>query len=420
MILDESQERAVELVCAARFGIVTGGPGVGKTTVLRYALDRLDAARKTYELAAPTGKAAKRIQEATGRPARTIHRLLEFHPKHGFQRNASRPLECSVVVIDESSMVDVELGAALLSAIHPQRTRLILIGDADQLPPVGPGRIFGDLVDSGDVPLVRLQHLHRSAAESWVATNAPRVLRGEMPDVRGRRDFKFVVVEEAAAILPEVRRLVVEVFPTKLDADVQVIIPQRPGLAGCEAANRVLQDSLNPRKDDTPYLPRDKHELRPGDRVIQTKNDYELEVFNGEVGDILEIAGGGVVVEYEGREPVRYPLERAGALQLAYALTCHRCQGSEYPWVIVVCHSTHSFMLTRQLVYTAITRGKQGVVMIGDEKGLRHALRARKTDTRHTTLIERLRGELEESETTDNDNGEGRRSECDETATAVR
>lgn len=399
--LDESQRRAVVLICKARFGIVTGGPGRGKTTCLRYALDRLDEAKKTYELAAPTGKAAKRMNETTGRPARTIHRLLEFHPKHGFQRNATRPLECSVVIIDESSMIDVELGAALLEAIDAEKTRLILIGDADQLPPVGPGRLFGDLVDSGDVPTVRLEKLHRSGQESWVAVNAPLIITGKMPDVRGRRDFKFVVVEDAKKILPELTRIVTEVFPHKIDAAVQVLIPQRPGVAGIDAANVALQNALNPRKEGAPYLQRGKGELRLGDRVIQTRNDYHIEVFNGEIGDITEISATEVVVQFEGREPVRYNRDRAGALQLAYALTVHRSQGSEFPWVIVVAHSTHSFILSRQLLYTAVTRGKAGVVIIGDEKGMRRALKARTTDARHTALIERLRGELEESSTED-------------------
>lgn len=396
--LDESQERAVQLVCRASFGIVTGGPGRGKTTILRFALDRLDADRQSYELAAPTGKAAKRMNETTGRNARTIHRLLEFHPKLGWQRNRHNPLECSVVIIDESSMIDVELGARLLDAIDSTRTRLILIGDADQLPPVGPGRLFGDLVDSGEAPLVRLETLHRSAQESWVAANAPRVLLGEMPVLRSAKDFKCIVIDDAKAILPELKRIVTEVFPHKIDAAVQVLIPQRPGVAGIDAANLALQDAINPLKPGQPTLKRDKFELRLGDRVIQTKNDYQLEVFNGEIGDVVAV-GAEVVVRFEGRGEVAYPLDRTGALQLAYALTVHRAQGSEFPWVIVVAHSTHSFILSRQLLYTAITRGKQGVVLIGDEKGIRRALRERKTDTRYTALIERLRGEMEDSST---------------------
>jgi exodeoxyribonuclease V alpha subunit len=391
--LDPSQERAVDLICTAPVGIVTGGPGRGKTTVLRYALDRLDEEGTSYELAAPTGKASRRMFEATGREARTIHRLLEFRPGTGWQRDRFMPLDADLVVIDESSMIDVELGAALLDAIGP-RTRLILIGDADQLPPVGPGRVFGDLVDAAAVPIVRLDTLHRSARESWIHLNAPRILAGEMPDLALRPDFKFIEIDIAPGVLSEVCRLVTDVFPREIDADVQVLIPQRPGLAGIDAANTALQNRINPRKSGDAYLPRDKHELRLGDRVIQTRNDYNIGIFNGEIGDVVDITSSGLLVQFEGRGVITYTLEQAGALQLAYALTVHRAQGSEFPWVIVVCHSTHSYILTRQLIYTAVTRGKRGVILVGDSKGLRTALSDKKPPPRNTALIERMKGEL--------------------------
>jgi exodeoxyribonuclease V alpha subunit len=396
LALDPSQERAVDLVCSAPFGIVTGGPGTGKSTCLRVALDRLDARGVKYELASPTGKAAKRLNETTGREARTIHRLLEFHPKFGWRRNAANPIDTDVVVVDESSMIDIELGAALLSAIDARRTRVILIGDADQLPPVGPGRLFGDLVDAKAVPLVRLQTLHRSAQESWIAISAPQMLRGELPDLDTRKDFRFVEVDDAKALLGQVEALALSA--RERDVVAQVLIPQRPGPAGIDAANVVLQGAMNPRGADDAHLARKKGELRIGDRVIQTKNDYDLSVFNGELGDVRSVSAGKVVVEFADRaDPVTYTLEQAGALQLAYALTVHRSQGSEFPWVIAVVHSTHSFILTRQLLYTAVTRAKVGVVIVGDMKGLRHALK-REPAKRNTTLIERLRGELEESE----------------------
>jgi exodeoxyribonuclease V alpha subunit len=399
LVLDISQERAVRLVCSARCGIVTGGPGTGKTTCLKTALDRLDAQGVRYELCAPTGKAAKRMNETTGRPARTIHRLLEFHPKFGFRRGETAPLDTDVVIVDESSMVDIELAAALLAALG--RARLILIGDADQLPPVGPGRPFGDLVDSGEVPTVRLQYQHRAGTESWIHVNAPRLLEGEMPALERRHDFVFVETPTAAEIMPMLVKLVTRYVPKKIDAVTQVLIPQHGGVAGIEAANRALQQALNPRDDDAPYLPRKDYEIRLGDRVIQCQNDYDLEVFNGELGDVVDVDNRQVVVRLEGRGEVSYTLDQARGLQLAYALTVHRSQGSEFPWVIVVVHSTHSFILNAQLVYTAITRARQGVILVGDRKGLRHALRASRQPKRHTTLIERLRGELEDAHSYD-------------------
>jgi len=398
--LDPSQHRAVELTCTAPIGIVTGGPGTGKSTCLRYALDILDDRGERYELAAPTGKAAKRVNETTGRPARTMHRLLEFSPRLGWQRNTDNPLDTDVVVIDESSMIDVELAARLLEAINPERTRLILIGDADQLPPVGPGRVFGDLVDAGIVPTARLTTLHRAALESWVCANAPRVLAGDMPDLTPRKDFLWIECERADDVLTQVRHMVCEHIPEFIGDEVQTLIPQRPGVAGILAANRVLQAQLNPRAADAPFIQRgrdgddDRAELRAGDRVIQTKNNYDLGVFNGEVGEVGDILGGKVLVNFFGRESILYTLEQANALHLAYALTIHRAQGSEFPWVVVVCHSTHSYILSRQLIYTAITRAKKGVVLIGDDKGLRRALSDAKPLKRYTGLIERIRGEL--------------------------
>lgn len=393
--LDSSQHAAVNLITTARIGIVTGGPGTGKTTCLGHALDVLDAAGTKYELAAPTGKAARRMLEATGREARTIHRLLEW--RGTWQRHRLNPLGTDVVIIDESSMIDIELFAALLDAIDPEHTRLILIGDADQLPPVGPGRPFGDLVDHALVPIARLTTLHRSAQDSWVCANAPRVLAGELPTLGTQPDFEFVDVPDAADIMPAVRAWVTEHLPRKAGAgDAQVLIPQRKGVAGVQAANALLQAAHNPPKPDAPWMKLTAETtLRAGDRVIHTRNDYDLGVFNGEVGEVVSIAGGKVSVDL-GRDagPVVYTLEQAHALQHAYALTVHRAQGSEFPWVIVVCHSTHSHSLSRQLFYTAITRGKRGVVLVGNRTGVRLAINANRPPQRNTTLAERIRGTL--------------------------
>lgn len=408
-LLDASQERAVDLLCSARFGIITGGPGTGKTTCLRVGLDRMDRRGVRYRLASPTGKAAKRLSEATdGRKASTIHRLLEFNPgRGGFQRDAQNPLECDCVIIDEASMVDTLLFAALMRAVAPARTRVILVGDANQLPPVGPGRPFGDLVGWGKVPTVRLEVLHRSALDSWIHVAAQDLLRGRVPSLEPRADFRWVEVNDPKWIMPKVRRMVTEVFGPgrQIEAEVQVLIPQRPGVAGIEVANPVLQDALNPRVGDARVWSRGDWHIRVGDSVIQTRNDYDIEVFNGEIGRVTAVGKmrdvdnnevDGVRVFFSGHDGLTtYTAQNVSALQLAYALTIHRTQGSEFPWTIVVCHSTHSFILSRQLLYTAITRAKRGVVLVGDRKGLERAIGNRRAEQRNTTLVERLEETLE-------------------------
>jgi len=391
MKLDPSQERAVELVRTARIGIVTGGPGTGKTTCLRAALGFLDADRITYRLASPTGKAAKRLQEATGREASTIHRLLTSLPY------ATRAPD--LVVVDEASMIDIELFARLVSSISPSRTRLILVGDANQLPPVGPGRPFSDFVSWRGLPMVRLEVLHRSAQESWIHVAAQDLLRGRIPNLETRDDFRWYCVEDVKNLLPKVEWVITKAR----DASVaQVLIPQRPGPAGINAANTLLQNTLNPRKPDQPVWIRERErpdpdwEIRIGDPVIQTKNNYDLEVFNGEVGRVVWITSAELTVSFDDRDkPVVYKKNHVHALELAYALTIHRTQGSEFPWVIVVCHSTHSFILSRQLLYTAITRAKQGVILIGNRKGIERAVANQRPEQRNTTMVERLEETLE-------------------------
>ena len=400
LVLDPSQECAVELVLDARFGMVTGGPGVGKTTCLREALRRLDARGDDgYELAAPTGKAARRMHEATGREARTIHRLLEYGPQFGddgrmsrmgFRRGETDPLDSTLVIVDEASMLDIELARALLEAIDGSRTRLVLVGDANQLPSVGPGRVFADLVESGDVPVARLTTLHRAAQESWICSNAPVVLAGKVPDLQGREDFEWHGCADRDAAAARVLDLIVRQLPRR-GLEAQVLVPQNTGPAGTVALNAELQARLNPPRVGERSWGKAPNVLRPRDRVIQLRNDYVLGVFNGEVGDVVSVGGEGLTVRFEGREPVRYDRMQASALKLAYALTIHKSQGSEWPWVVVLCHSTHAFMLSRQLLYTAITRAKEGVVLVGDPKGLKLALKNVAPARRNTSLVERLR-----------------------------
>lgn len=405
---DESQERAIDLLIGRnsgahvqRLGVITGGPGVGKTTCLKRALDELDPSIRV-ELAAPTGKAAKRLKQATGRDARTVHRLLDFKPGRGFGRNHESPIDAQLVVVDEASMLDIELGAALFEAIRPD-ARLVLVGDVDQLPPVGPGQPFADLIRSELVPVARLNRLHRAATTSWVARNAQRVLGKQPLELDEHKDFRFVRAAGALEVLPRVRDEIEYLRAREeTNSEPQVLIPQTTGAAGVDAANLVLQDVFNPKRPDVDYskahyIQRDKCTIREGDRVIQTKNDYELGVFNGDVGEVITIEAGKVAVHMidDARE-VTYRIDQTNSLRLAYALTIHRSQGSEFPWVVCVIHSTHTFMLTRQLLYTAITRAKKGVVIVGDERGIDTALREGRVPERNTTLIERLTGNLEE------------------------
>lgn len=398
MQLDPSQEHAVETLVRERVCAVVGGPGTGKTTCLRTALDRLDEEGVSYALAAPTGKAATRMSEATGREARTLHRLLEFRPgesgEWGFERNGQAPLEEQLVVVDESSMVDVELAHALLEAIDPRFTRLALVGDADQLPSVGPGRFLRDVVDSGVVPVARLTTLHRAAADSWVCRNAPRVLAGEALELEARPDFRFVEADS-------VDELAQAVVAHAGDLD-QVLVPQRTGRAGVERLNADLQARFNPARPGEPvaFLRRANPqtglpavEVRRDDRVIQTSNDYQRWVFNGEIGTVEDLdAKGTALVQYPGRsDVVEYGRDALRSLALAYALTVHKSQGSEWGWVGVVCHSTHAYMLTKPLLYTAITRAKKGVVLFGDRKGLALSSKNAARTHRNSGLIPRLR-----------------------------
>lgn len=395
MTLDASQSAAVQLMLTARFALVTGPPGSGKTTTLRAALDELGPDVRVA-LAAPTGKAARRMSQATGRDASTLHRLLGYQGPGKWLATELAPLSFDAVYVDESSMIDYDLARALLAGAAG--SRLVLIGDADQLPPVGAGRMFGDLVaiaDRGFVPVARLTTQHRAAAESWVVRNAPAVLVGGPLELDPCAGFDYVNVESGLDVPAAVRGVI------GAHGEAVVLAPQRTGPAGTEALNAELDGMLNrvnpARVPGEPTLKRDGVHVRRGMRVIQTRNDYGLDVMNGELGTVLDIDGdrGPVVVTFEdlGRV-VTFARKESTALYPAYALTVHKTQGSEFPRVIVVCHSTHTHMLSRGILYTAITRAKQHVTIVGDARGIARAL-ATPSDARNTTLIERIAGKLD-------------------------
>ena len=394
--LAHRQREAIEAAARHRVVVITGGPGVGKTTIVRAILTVLDRARLTTRLAAPTGRAAKRLSEATGREASTIHRLLEVDPRTlRFQRNADSPLSLAALIVDEASMIDITLGAALLEAL-PAEARLVLVGDADQLPSVGPGALLRDLIASGVVPVVRLNEIFRQAETSRIVRNAHRIFRGEMPEgaQADERDSDFFVVHrrdpaEAAAV---VRDLVTTRIPRRfgLDAvdDIQVLTPMHRGPAGTVILNTMLQEALNPHG---PTLVSRGQSLRVGDKVMQTRNDYERDVFNGDLGRVGEVdtRERRLAVRFDGRL-VEYDDASLEALTLAYATSIHKSQGSEYPAIVVPLLTSHYVMLSRNLLYTAVTRARRLCVLVADPRALGLALAETRREERMTGLSERL------------------------------
>ena len=394
--LAASQCAAVEMVLRSKVAVVTGGPGVGKTTLLDTILRILAAKGTRLLLAAPTGRAAKRMTEQTGIEAKTIHRMLETDPKTGgFRRDAEQPLDCDLLVIDETSMVDTSLMFAVMKAVPP-RAALLLVGDVDQLPSVGPGQVLGDIIASGAIAVARLTEVFRQAAESRIVVNAHRINRGEMPEWprQGENsDFFFVEAKEpeegAAKVVEIVRDRIPRRFGLDAVRDVQVLCPMQRGALGARALNGDLQKALNPNMAEK--IERFGSAFAPGDKVMQTENDYDREVFNGDLGRVLRIdqTEGVLIADFDGRE-VEYPFGELDALVPAYATTIHKSQGSEYPAVVITLATQHYTMLARNLVYTAVTRGKRLVVIVGQRKALAIAVRTHGSKRRWTKLREWL------------------------------
>ena len=381
LTLAESQTAAVRLALTAKVIVLTGGPGVGKTTIVNSILRILAAKGVGILLCAPTGRAAKRMSEATGMEARTIHRLLEVDPKAGgFRRGPDNPLDCDLLVVDETSMVDILLMHSLLKAV-PDQAGLLLVGDIDQLPSVGPGQVLADVIGSGAVPVVRLTEVFRQAAKSRIIVNAHRVNQGQMPDFdrpEQESDFYFVTADDPETAVGRIIELVKTRIPRRFGLDpirdIQVLCPMNRGGVGARSLNIELQAALNPAGERK--VERFGWTFAPGDKVMQIENDYDKEVYNGDIGNIdcINPADGELVATFDGRA-VTYGFGELDMLVPAYAATIHKSQGSEYPAVVLPIMTQHYAMLQRNLLYTGVTRGKKLVVLVGQKKAVAIAVR---------------------------------------------
>ena len=379
--LAESQIAAIKLALLSKVLVITGGPGVGKTTIVNSILRVLAAKGVSLSLCAPTGRAAKRMTEATGFEAKTIHRLLEVDPKGGgFKRDSDNPLDCDLLVIDETSMVDVMLMQALMRAV-PDHAALLIVGDIDQLPSVGPGQVLADVIASGAVPVVRLTEVFRQAAHSRIITSAHQINRGSIPDLSRPEvdsDFYFVQADDPETAVPRIIELVKTRIPQRFGLDpvrdIQVLCPMNRGGVGARSLNIELQAALNPAGERK--VERFGWTFAPGDKIMQIENDYDKDVYNGDIGyiDDVDPDAGELTASFDGRA-VTYGFGELDTLVPAYAATIHKSQGSEYPAVVIPVLTQHYAMLQRNLLYTGVTRGKRLVVLVGQKKAVAIAVR---------------------------------------------
>lgn len=391
--LATSQEAAVKAALANRCLIITGGPGVGKTTILCTILSILRDQGIKVTLAAPTGRAAKRLNESTGQEARTLHRLLEYQGSGEWGRHPGRPLTGDLFVLDECSMIDTALMAQFLSAL-PENAHLLLVGDADQLPSVGPGMVLHDVILSGRVPCVSLQEIFRQAATSQIIANAHQINRGQMPNLKPQKDSDFFFLE--ATTPEEISQTLVDLVQRRLPArygfdpvrDIQVLTPMNRQMLGTNSLNQQLQQALNPPNELKYEIERFGVNFRVGDKVIQTHNNYDKDVFNGDIGHIVSIESEPlkVSVRFENERLVDYEPGELDELRLAYAMTIHKSQGSEFPCVVIPVSTQHYVLLERSLIYTAVTRARKLIVLVGDPRALSLAISRQESRKRWTGL----------------------------------
>ncbi len=404
--LSDEQAQAIRLALSHPVSVLTGGPGTGKTTALKALITTLEASRKSYALASPTGRAAKRLSQATDRPASTIHRMLGFKPGEGFRFNADNPLDVDMLVVDEVSMLDLLLANHLLKALNPG-THLLLVGDFDQLPSVGAGDVLRDVIASGIAPVTRLSVIFRQSARSHIITNAHLINSGQMPqfpqagtdDAQGLSDFFLFSAESAEDASNWVEDVVTNRIPQKFGLhplhDIQVLAPMYRGQAGVTALNDRLQARLNPASILKPEKRLYGQTFRPGDKVMQTQNNYDKETFNGDIGFVFAIdpIDHTMTIDFEGRA-VLYDWSEADQLVLAYAVSVHKAQGSEFPGVVIPMITQHYMMLQRNLLYTAITRARELCVLVGSRKAIGIAVSNNRVAQRYTALDWRLRERL--------------------------
>lgn len=396
---DDVQVAAIRQAVRSRVMVLTGGPGTGKTTTTQGIIAAYRAAGLRVLLAAPTGRASKRMSEATGMEAKTIHRLLEFNPQDGYKRNDDNPLEGDVLIVDECSMIDIILMYNLMKAI-PVQMRLILVGDIDQLPSVGAGNVLRDIIDSGQVPVIRLTRIFRQAQSSRIVMSAHAINQGRYPDTSNGKDtdFFFIRKDDPEQVAEEIVKLVKHRLPKAYNqplSNIQVLTPMQRSVVGAGNLNMLLQQTLN---TSTLGISRGGINYRLGDRVMQIRNNYDKNVFNGDIGIIekVNMEDRTLCIRFDG-SLVEYKASELDEVTLAYATTIHKSQGSEYPIVVIPVLMTHFVMLQRNLIYTGITRAKKICVLIGQPKALAYAIRNLTVNKRNTRLKERLRGELQDS-----------------------